>query len=59
MAEECIKLKGLSSFPDALIPFTELGFAKLAIRQVRREALSERWNSTVKGSKRINGNRNM
>lgn len=53
MVENCSKLKGLSSFPDHLIPFTELGFAKLAISQVQREELSERQNSTVKCSKRM------
>lgn len=51
MVEDCSKPKGLSSFPDPLIPFIELGFPKLAKSQVQRKAFSEIWNSTFKFSK--------
>lgn len=54
---DCSKLEGQRSFPDPLIPFAELGFAKVAVSQVHRERYSERWNSIFKCSKRINGNR--
>lgn len=38
MVEECSKLKGLNSFPDPLIPFTELGFAKLAVAKSKEKS---------------------